>query len=152
MNDSQLLLQELGDDDDFLQVSYDPFRRPSAVTLNCPFNLSQGACLALAQPRTYETLQRGCRNDVMPHRTHYRKVLSSTKPEVHNVLQRRQRKTEPRPAHRQHAQKTWLSSAAWFLRYASWQRQRHSHGHMHRHAQSLITVNLLRSGVININD
>jgi len=41
-------------------------------------------------------------------------MTSSTNPEVHNVSQRRQRRTEPQP-HRQ-CEKMWWSSAVWFLR------------------------------------
>jgi len=44
-------------------------------------------------------------------------MTSFTKPEVHNVLQRLQRRTEP--WYRQHAKKFWWRSAVWFSSYAS---------------------------------
>ena len=47
----------------------------------------------------------------------YGNMTSSSKPEVHNILQRRQRRTEPRPQATR--TKIWWSWAVWFSSYAS---------------------------------
>ena len=48
----------------------------------------------------------------------YENITLSTKPEVHDVSQRRHRMTEPGP-YRQHAEK-WQSSNVWFSTYAKY--------------------------------
>jgi len=67
-------------------------------------------------------------------------VPSSTKPEIHNVMQRRQQMTEPRPRE-QYARKIWRSSNGWFLRYACGQTQTNrdgqADGHTHRNTSLL---------------
>ena len=55
-------------------------------------------------------------------------ITISTKPEVHNVSPRRQRRTEPR----RHATRTknWWNSAVWFSSYASGQTDRQTYTHV----------------------
>jgi len=64
-------------------------------------------------------------------------MMSSTKPEVHNVSQRRQRKTEPRPTA---TCKKWQKSRVWFRRYPR--------GQTDTHTNVLITILRNRSWVI----
>jgi len=55
----------------------------------------------------------------------YEHVMLSTKPDVHNISQRRQRRTKPRT--QATCAKIWWSSAVWFSSYASGQIKRHTH-------------------------
>jgi len=57
----------------------------------------------------------------------YENMTSYTKPEVHNISQRRQRRTEPRPQATSNMHKNWWSSAARFSSYASGQTNRQTH-------------------------
>jgi len=55
-------------------------------------------------------------------------MMSSVKPEVHNILPHRQRRIKPRP---QQATKVWRSSAVWFFSYASGQTHKRTKRHAH---------------------
>jgi len=65
-----------------------------------PMELEQFHGVYKAMQRAAEVASR----DSRCHWAHYRKTTSSTKPEVHNILQRRHRRTETRP------QTTWIES------------------------------------------
>ena len=62
-----------------------------------------------------------------------KKMTSSTTPEVHNVSQLRQRKTEPRLQSTCTANLVKFGYAMWFLRYTSGQTRRHTDRHTDRH-------------------
>jgi len=70
-------------------------------------------------------------------------MASSTKPEVHNLLQRRQRKTKPRPTWKVTSTKIgrlWDASTVWFPRYACRQTDRHKNTHADHNTSHLYTA------------